>query len=285
MRPKKDQKISTNLRKSFLMQWLLILVVIFFLGLIFYPRFESFFLFHPQRSFDYKPEEFRLDYKDVFFESRDGKKLHGWYFPSPQPGPVILFCHGNAGNISHRLDNIEDLVQRGLGVFIFDFRGYGKSEGRPSEQGIYLDGIAAYDHLVDRESIPPDRIVPFGRSLGGAVALEIALERAVRAVVIESAFTSLKAMAESMVLFKAFSLVMPAHYNNAAKIPRLKVPVLVFHGTEDGLVPFHMGEELFALAPEPKYFYPIHGAGHNDTFIAGGNAYYKRFLQFVLEGR
>jgi len=279
---------SRGLRRASLMQWVYLLVFIFLAGvasIVFYSRIENFFLFFAQRTLDYTPDSFGLNYKDVFFESKDGKKLHGWYFPSSPGGPVILFCHGNAGNISHRLENIAGLLRRGLGVFIFDYRGYGKSEGRPSEKGIYLDGLAAYDYLVHHESIPSDRIVLFGRSLGGAVALEVTLERKARALILESGFTSLKDMARSMLLFRPFSIMMPAHYNNAAKIPRVGVPVLIFHGTEDELVPFSMGKELFALAAEPKYFYPIQGAGHNDTFIVGGNGYYQRLSRFAVERR
>jgi hypothetical protein len=281
-------RYGSRLRRMFLMQWVFLLVLVLFFGIVsfmFYSRIENFYVFYPQRALDYTPISYGLNYKDVFFESKDGKRLHGWYFPSPQNGPAILFCHGNAGNISHRLENIAGLLRRGLGVFIFDYRGYGKSDGRPSEKGIYLDGLAAYDYLVHRESIPSDRIVLFGRSLGGAVAIEVALERKVKALIIECAFTSLKDMARSMLLFKPFAGLMPAHYNNAAKIPEVGVPVLVFHGTEDEIVPFSMGKGLFDLAREPKVFYPIQGAGHNDTFVVGGNAYYERLARFAIEGR
>jgi fermentation-respiration switch protein FrsA (DUF1100 family) len=275
-------------RKAFLMQVVYLLLFIVLIGIgsvVFYSRIENFFVFHPQRTLDYTPETYGLEYKDVFFESSDGKRLHGWYFPSPGSGPVILFCHGNAGNISHRLENIAGLQRRGLGVFIFDYRGYGRSEGSPSEKGIYKDGFSAYEYLVSQERIPPERIVPFGRSLGGAVAIEVALEKKVRGLILECAFTSLRDMGRSMLLFRPFSGLMPGHYNNAEKISRVGVPVMIFHGTEDELVPFSMAKALFDAAKEPKFFYPIQGAGHNDTFIVGGTPYYQRLVRFATEGR
>ncbi len=277
-----------GLRRVLLLQGisLLALVLIFWISFfMFYSKVENFFVFYPQRTLDYTPQAFGLASKDIQFVSGDGKRLHGWYFPSPQKGPVVLFCHGNAGNISHRLDNIQGLRSWGLGVFIFDYRGYGRSEGSPSEKGIYEDGLSAYDYLVRVEGVSPDEIVVFGRSLGGAVALEIGLERKVRALIIESAFTSLRDMAKAMPLFRPVSALMPVHYNNIAKISSVHVPILVFHGTQDELVPFSMAEALFDAAAEPKSFYPIQGAGHNDTFIVGGQAYHQRFSAFAKDGR
>jgi hypothetical protein len=281
-------RYGKRLRKVLIMQWvyLLVFMVLFVIGsFVFYPRIENFFVFYPQRTLDYTPGAYGLKYKDVRFESSDGKRLHGWFFPPSVNGPVILFCHGNAGNISHRLENLEGLLRNGLGVFIFDYKGYGKSEGRPSEKGIYADGLSAHDYLVNREGIPPEQIVLFGRSLGGAVAIEVALQRKARALILESAFTSLRDMGRSIFLFRAFSGLMPTHYNNAEKIPRVGIPLLIFHGTHDELVPFSMGKALFDAAKEPKYFYPIEGAGHNDTFIVGGRHYYQRLARFAMEGR
>jgi uncharacterized protein len=249
-----------------------------------YSRIENHFVFYPQRSLDYMPRDFGLEHRDVFFEA-DGKRLHGWYFPPPRNGPVILFCHGNGGNISHRLENVAGLLRMGLGVFIFDYRGYGRSEGKPSEKGIYADGLAAYDTLIDKERISPDAVVAFGHSLGGAVALEVALKRKVRAVIIESAFTSLREMARNMGLFSLIAPLLPAHYDNLGRIERLQAPVLIFHGTEDEIVPFSMGRELFDRANQPKFFHPIQSAGHNDTFVVGGWDYYQRLSLFAKEGR
>jgi fermentation-respiration switch protein FrsA (DUF1100 family) len=194
---------------------------------------------------------------------------------------VILFCHGNAGNISHRLDNVARLLERELQVFIFDYRGYGKSAGRPSEKGIYLDGLAAYDYLVREAQIPADKIILFGRSLGAAVAVEIALQREICSLILESAFTSTKDMAKAMVLFRPLSPFVPSNYDNLGKIAQIRTAKLIVHGDQDEIVPFAMGRRLFARALQPKEFYPIRGAGHNDTYFVGGESYFRRLATFV----
>ena len=252
---------------------------------LFYPRVENFFVFFPDSSFDLTPDALHLTYKDVFFSTEDGRRLHGWFFPQDGDSPVILFCHGNAGNISHRLHNVRLLLEKGLQVFIFDYRGYGKSSGRPSEKGIYMDGLAAYDYLVEMEYFTPDKIILFGRSLGATVAIEIAVRKDVKGIIIESGFTSTKGMAKTMFLFNPFSHFLPANYNNLEKIVRISVPKLIIHGDEDHIVPFAMGEKLFAASKEPKYFYALRGAGHNDTYVVGGEEYFRKIAMFTRDSR
>jgi fermentation-respiration switch protein FrsA (DUF1100 family) len=227
------------------------------------------------------PSQLGLDYEEVHVETSEKARLHGWFFPLKGDLPTILFCHGNAGNISHRLENIKLLLDQRLQVFIFDYRGYGKSTGRPSEAGVYSDGLAAYDFLAKQKGVQPDKIVLFGRSLGAAVAIEIALQRQVRSIIIESPFTSTKEMAKTVLLFWPLSFFSPPHYNNKAKIGRISIPKLVIHGENDRIVPFHMGQKLYDLAKPPKYFFPIKGAGHNDTYVMGGKAYFKALTTFV----
>jgi fermentation-respiration switch protein FrsA (DUF1100 family) len=162
--------------------WIYLLCLVFLIVTsfyLFYPKIENFFVFFPETAFDSTPHELNLRYRDIYFHTEDGERLHGWFFPLKEEFPLILFCHGNAGNVSHRLENIGPLLEQRLQVFIFDYRGYGKSSGRPSEKGLYLDGLAAYDYLTNEERIPPTNIIPFGRSLGAAVAIEIALRRRV----------------------------------------------------------------------------------------------------------
>lgn len=252
---------------------------------LFYHKIENFFVFFPETAFDSTPHEVNLHYRDVYFHTEDGKRLHGWFFPLREEFPLILFCHGNAGNISHRLENIRPLLEQRLQVFIFDYRGYGKSSGTPSENGVYLDGLAAYDYLVKRERIPPTNIIVFGRSLGAAVAIEIALKRRVRSIIIENAFTSIKEMARSLALFHLFSFLLPAHYNNLKKIGYVATPKLIIHGKEDEIVTFSMGRKLFDAAKDPKYFFPVEGAGHNDTFIVGGRRYFETVSAFAYHSR
>lgn len=263
--------------------FLLPILIIFILAvIIFYQQLENSIIFYPDKALDDRPSNWDLCYKDIQFLTPDGQKLHGWFFPVSGKSPVLLFCHGNAGNISHRIENIKFLVKRDISVFIFDYRGYGQSSGRPSEKGIYIDGIAAYDYLTEIEKISPDRIVIFGRSIGGAVAIEVALQRKVRCLIIESTFTSTKDMAKTIFPFFIFSPFLPHHYNNILKIAGVTIPKLIIHGEDDNIVPFSMGNKLFAQATEPKLFLPIHGAGHNDTYVVGGEDYFEAIVNFIL---
>ncbi len=269
-------------------KWTCLISLIILTGIcfyVFYPRIENFFIFFPQRAFDFTPEGMQLNHEEVYFDTEDGKKLHGWFFPLDGDFPVILFCHGNAGNISHRLDNVGLLLKHKLQVFVFDYRGYGKSSGRPSEKGLYQDGLAAYNHLTGKRHLRPAQIIIFGRSLGAAVAIEVALQKEIRSIIIESAFTSTKDMARAIWLFRLFSYFLPAHYNNQKKITDLDVPKLFIHGERDEIVPFSMGQRLFESAKAPKYFFPLKSAGHNDTFVVSGERYFRTIATFIKEAR
>jgi fermentation-respiration switch protein FrsA (DUF1100 family) len=268
--------------------WIGCILLVFALGFsfwFFYSTIENFIVFHPDRSLVRNPSDGRLNYEDVFFDAPDRTRLHGWFFPLPGKAPLILFCHGNAGNISDRMENVKQLLDHGLQVFIFDYRGYGRSSGRPTEAGIYQDGLAAYDYLVKERKTAPDRIILFGRSLGAAVAVEIAMRRDVRSLIIESAFTSTKDMAKQMFLFQLLSPVVPPNYHNLKKIKKITVPKLIIHGEQDAIVPFSMGRRLYQAACGPKFFYPIKGAGHNDSYLVGGRRYFEAFSGFAKNSR
>jgi fermentation-respiration switch protein FrsA (DUF1100 family) len=252
---------------------------------LFYPKVENFFIFYPSKPFDLTPETLRLEYKDIYFTAEDGTQLNGWFFPLGKDDLVVLHFHGNAGNISHRLDLISQFLQRKLQVFIIDYRGFGRSGGSPSEGGLYKDGLAAYDYLVQQEGILPSQIVVHGHSIGAAVAIEVALNRRVKSVILESAFTSTRDMAKTMPLFLPLSLFLPTNYNNLEKISRLRVPMLIVHGDKDEIVPFSMGERLFKAAKEPKFFYRVKGAEHNDAFVVGGDEYFRVLADFAAKMR
>jgi len=266
--------------------WVIVLILVLIGGhYFFYPKVESFFIFFPSKLFDLTPEAFRLEYKDVYFTTEDGKRLHGWWFPIEGENPVVVHFHGNAGNIAHRLDLVSQLLKNKLQVFLVDYRGFGKSEGRPSEKGLYMDGVAAYDHLVRKEGIPPPNIVLHGHSIGAAVAVEVALRREVRSVILESAFTSTRDMAGTMPLFRILSPLFPANYANLQKINHLQIPKLIIHGELDEIVPFSMGERLFNAATEPKYFFRVESAGHNNTYVVGGEGYFRVFAAFAKDSK
>ena len=239
-------------------------------------------IFFPDREVLQDPGDRGLEFEDVSFTASDGVRLHGWYVPGEGETTWVWF-HGNAGNISHRLDNLVELHhQLGVNVFIFDYRGYGRSGGRVSEQGTYLDGEAALAYLGQRPDVDRERLVLFGRSLGCAVAVELATKHEVYAVVLESAFTSIQAMAKRAYPFlPGIGLLTRTRFDSLAKIGRVNAPVMVLHGDRDDIVPLALGQELFEGANQPKRFHVINGAGHNDTYLAGGPGYYQALARFL----
>ena len=224
-----------------------------------------------------------LPLEDVWFQSADGATLFGWYVKSSGTPAVLLWCHGNAGNIINRLENLAELHRLGLSVFLFDYRGYGRSRGKPSEEGLYQDALAAHAYLTETKQIPPKRIVIFGRSLGTAVAGEVASRRPAAGLILESAFPSLEALA------KAHALGLPAHwlfqarFNLADRLRGIHVPILVVHGGQDDIVPLEMGKQVFETAHAPKSLYIVAGANHNDLYLIGGKPYFQRLKRFVEE--
>jgi fermentation-respiration switch protein FrsA (DUF1100 family) len=243
--------------------------------------FEKNLIYFPDRELELTPTALGLSFDDVWLRTEDDLRLHGWYLPVPDAALVVLVCHGNAGNISHRLDRVL-LFQTKLkaSVFLFDYRGYGKSEGSPDEEGTYADGRAAYQHLRER-GYDPGRIVLFGESLGAAVAVQLAQERPAAALVLESPFTSIPDMAAAVYPFLPLGRLVRTRYDNLEKIPSLRIPLLILHGTRDRTVPFEQGERLFEAASEPKRFAAISGAGHNDAFLVGGESYWKAWTELL----
>jgi len=227
-------------------------------------------------------ESFGFPVEDVNFASADGTKLHGWYVSRPDARGTLLWCHGNAGNLSHRADNIARLMTLPLNVFIFDYRGYGKSEGEPDEAGLYQDALAAYDVLVRDKGQKPETLILFGRSLGGAAAVHVATHRKAAGLILESAFTSARDMAKKVMPLIPGGLL-SARLDILGPLAALKMPTLILHGDRDEVVPFEMGEALFRAANEPKTFYVISGAGHNDTYFLGGKPYYAAWKKFIGE--
>ena len=243
---------------------------------------EHMFLFFPDSRLITTPATMQLEFEDVDFVAEDGTSLHGWYLPGENDKPVVVFCHGNAGNISHRVHNLSFFVELGFSVFIFDYRGYGQSEGKTSEKGTYSDMRGALAWLKNK-GWKPEQMIYFGRSLGAGVALQLALEQPPAGLVLESPFTSIKAMGQQHypLLWLLAGWALDARYDNLSKIGMLQVPLLIFHGERDDIVPLAMGKELFEAAPQPKNFYPIPRAGHNDTYDRGGRGYWQQWQEFL----
>jgi fermentation-respiration switch protein FrsA (DUF1100 family) len=242
---------------------------------------ERSFIYFPERELIGDPAEFGLAFDDAYFVARDGVRLHGWFVPGPGDLTCLWF-HGNAGNISDRLENLRLLHDElGVSVFIFDYRGYGRSEGSPSEQGTYRDAEAALAYLLSRSDVDPERIVYFGRSLGSAVAVELATRRPPFALILESPFTSMADLVRHHYRFLPATGLIRTKYDSLSKIGKVRARLLVLHGDQDDIVPFEAGKRLFEAANEPKRFYAIRGAGHNDTYMVGGREYFRALREFV----
>jgi fermentation-respiration switch protein FrsA (DUF1100 family) len=245
--------------------------------------FEKRLIYFPMSAHDVTPAAMGLAHQELSLRAEDGVRLHGWFLPVKDSRGSVLVSHGNAGNISHRLDRallIQSRLRRD--VLLFDYRGYGRSEGSPDEPGTYRDARAAYAWLREHGQAA-ERIVIFGESLGSAVALELALSNPARALVLESPFTSIPDMARAVYPFLPVWPLVRTRYDNLAKVPRLRMPLLVLHGDRDDVVPFAQGRRVFEAAPEPKRFFAIPGAHHNDTYLVGGEAYWRAVANF-LEG-
>lgn len=224
-----------------------------------------------------------LPLEDVWFNAQDGTRLFGWYVRVSGSPAVLLWCHGNAGNITHRLENLALLYRTGLSVFLFDYRGYGRSSGAPSEDGLYQDALAAYDYLVEIKRVPPERIVLFGRSMGAAVAGALASRRPAAGLILESAFPSVEALARFHYWGFPAHWFVHAQYNLAERLREIHRPALIIHGDHDSIVPLQMGRMVFEAAHPPKDLYIVPGADHNDLVGVGGTPYFERLRRFVKE--
>lgn len=246
-------------------------------------RLEQTMTYHPTPLAGFSPQGMGLPYSDVRLATSDGETLQGWWIPRPEAqAPVLLFFHGNAGNREGRLHNLAGLWQAGIAVLIFDYRGYGGSTGTPSEAGLLADGLAAYDWLKTKVGSRP--VTLFGRSLGGAVAAAVALQRPARGLILESTFTSAREMAGRMLPLPGIHLILRARYDSLAAVEDLRMPLLVIHGTADELVPFGMGRRIFEAAVAPdKQFREVPGGRHNDTYLVAGEAYYGWLREFMAE--
>jgi uncharacterized protein len=244
-------------------------------------------LYFPFREIGGTPKSIGLAYESVTLTAKDGVKIHAWWIPAKDARLSVLFSHGNAGNISHRLEKLKILHNLGLNVLMFDYRGYGESEGIPTEKGTYLDAEAAYDHLLLQRSVPKNRIVFVGESLGCAVATELAVRHPAAAMILESPFTSTIAMGKLVFPWLPVKAIVRYKYDNLEKISRLTLPLLILHSEDDEIVPFAMGQALFAASKSPaKRFVELQG-GHNDGFLTSEKIYghaIKQFLEDILKG-
>lgn len=218
------------------------------------------------------PASLGLPYREVSFVSTDGLRLSAWLVRTSKPRGTVLFCHGNYGNISHLLDPIRVFTGLGFDILVFDYRGYGQSEGKPSEAGTYLDAEAAWTFLVQEEGVDPARLVICGRSLGGPIAARLARQHPPGALLLESTFTSLPALGSRRYPFFPVRRLARYTYDTLGQLSGINCPILVVHSREDGLIPFEQGQELYAAANLPKEFLEISG-GHGNAFAVSEPQY------------
>ena len=237
-------------------------------------------VYFPTRELEATPRTLGVEYEDVWLRTEDGVRLHGWFVATPAARATVLFFHGNGGNISHRLGRIGIFRQLGLNVLLFDYRGYGRSDGAPSEQGTYRDARAAWRYLTETRGLSPSTIILYGESLGGAVATHLAAAQAPRAVVVESSFSSMVDLGAEVYPWLPVRWISRYVYPSARNLARIHAPVLIIHSRDDEIIPFRHGQALFAAAHEPKEFLEIRG-GHNEGPLASG-AHYLRGLEGFL---
>jgi fermentation-respiration switch protein FrsA (DUF1100 family) len=236
----------------------------------------------PGRELEATPRHAGFDYVDVNFETADGILLHGWYIYAHNPRGTVLFLHGNAGNISHRLDSIAIFHELGLDTFIIDYRGYGQSEGKSSEEGTYRDAEAAWQYLVTQRGKDPERIIMFGRSMGGGVAAWLATRHKAAALIVESSFTSAVEMAAHLYPFMPVRLISRLQYPVADYVAKAECPVLIVHSRDDEIIPFAMGKALYEAAPAPKAFIELAG-DHNNGFLLSRDHYREELAKFIAD--
>ncbi len=264
----------------------LILAILLFayLGLLLLIYFsQSSMIFVPSRQVNITPKTVGLEFESVQLITPDRVNLSAWFIPSKEADSyVILHCHGNGGNISNRVDYSLIFHQIGLSSLQFDYRGYGNSSGSPTEEGLYLDAITAWEYLVNDRQIPPSKIILYGESLGGGVASYVALQKPVGGLILASTFTSVPDRGAEIYPFVPVHALSKYQFNTYDRLPQIKVPILVIHSRDDIIIPFSHGEKNFARANEPKTFLEISG-DHNYGFLDSGTVYSQGILDFVAK--
>jgi len=242
--------------------------------------FQSHLVYFPERVLVANPSGAGLEFEVVNLGTSDNLALHGWFVPSSGQNGVLLYFHGNGGNISHRIESLHQFHRMGLSTLIFDYRGYGQSEGEPTEEGTYLDAEAAWNYLTTVRGFQPKEVILLGRSLGGAVASWLAARVRPRVLIIESTFTSIPERGAEIYPYFPVRLLSRFEYNTLERIGSANCPVLIVHSPEDEIVPFNHGQRLFEAARPPKEFLQISG-GHNDGFFVSAQRYERELSSFI----
>ena len=242
-------------------------------------------IFFPCRYPDGFPPQYNYEkeIENIWLRTADGLRINAFYRHHPGSRQVILWLHGNAENIGYGLTPMRTLAEVGVNILALDYRGYGRSEGKPSEAGVYHDADAAYDYLVKERHFRPDDVIVYGHSLGGAVAVNLAARRPCGGLIVQSTFTNAREMTREIFALPLVGHLVKSRFDSEKRIRHVLAPILIVHGTKDDVVPFAMGQKLFDAAPEPKRFYRMEGAGHNDMLEAGGEGFVAALRQFLVD--
>ncbi len=241
---------------------------------------QSQMLYQPSRGYDYDPADYGLDYEVVSLATPDGETVAGWFVPAEGAERTVLFCHGNAGNISHRLDTLKMFNELGLNCLIVDYRGYGQSTGKPTEKGTYIDAKTAWRWLVDQKGVSREQIILFGRSLGGSIVAGVAADLNPEGLVLESTFTSFDDVGSHYYPWLPVRLFTRFDYNTLDAVKQITCPILVIHSPDDDIIPYTFGQQIFAAANEPKQFADLKGT-HNEGIYDNGNLYKQIWLDWL----
>ena len=257
------------------------LAVLILLGMVLFGCVSQ-MVYHPIRDFLHTPKDLGLTYEDVYLPSTQGRKIHAWYVPCQKARATVLYCHGNAGNISHRISHVKIFHDLSLSLLIFDYQGFGKSQGKPTEKGTYEDSRAAWDFLTQDQGVEPEDIIIFGKSLGGAIAIELATQVKPGALFVDSSFTSTQDVAKAHYPWVPGFLLNKYSYDSISRVSRVQAPVCFFHSQKDEVIPYAQGEALYKAAPFPKAFVEISGA-HNNGFMKSLSLYTRTIDGFIKE--
>ncbi len=279
--------IATVFQK-FIFQALILFSLLALFFLLYVKYFEKKGIYYPTSEIITTPKSDGLDYQEIYLLTGDGVKLNAWFIEAEKPLATLLFCHGNAGNISHRVDIIKMFHNVGLSVFIFDYRGYGRSQGKPSERGLYEDALSSYKYLLQEKEVPPQRIVIYGKSIGANVAINLAFQVKNGLLISDSAFTSALDMGKQLFPFLPrffLKYILGVRFDALSKIKEVTIPKLIIHSKDDEIIPFKYGERLFAQALPPKEFYVLDGS-HNEAVFLHYKEYaftVRRFIEKYLK--
>lgn len=275
-----------KVKRMFLYIFLWILAIsagiyLIIVGYLFFNQKQM--VYYPYSKLTATPEDMGIRYENMEIRISDDETVHGWFIPSSDSSNknVVLFCHGNAGNISNRLYTIQLFQSLNIPLLLFDYRGYGLSKGDPSEENSYQDAQLCYKWLLNTKNYKPENITIFGRSLGGGVGVELSLREKVKGLIIESTFTSAGDIGQNLFPIFPIKWFLKYKYDSITKIKNLECPVLIIHSSKDDLIPYYMGQELYAAATEPKEFFDIFG-GHNDREYLQDPLYMDKVKKFVI---